>query len=170
MTINKKIYKSRVVDIIIEKDLKLFGAVCIEGPKLCSKTWTSSYHSNSEFYVGDPTGNFSNRKLAELEPYTVLKGENPRLIDEWQEVPSLWDATRVFVDLNNKKGQIILTGSSTPKNKGILHSGIGRIKSIRMNTMSLFESGESTGEVSLRDLCENKYESNWIEFIFKKMK
>ena len=145
-------YKSRLVDTQIEKYLRIFGAVCVEGPKWCGKTWTSSYHANSEFLVGDPKGNFSNRMLAETDPYTVLEGKTPRLIDEWQEVPALWDATRSFVDRNGEKGQIILTGSSTPAAKGILHSGTGRIKSIRMNTMSLFESGDSTGEISLKDL------------------
>lgn len=156
-------YKPRIVDELVEKDLRIFGAICIEGPKWCGKTWTSSYHANSEFLVGNPSGNFSNRMLAELEPYTVLKGDTPRLIDEWQEVPALWDATRSFVDESGNKGQIILTGSSTPVNKGVLHSGTGRIKSIRMNTMSLYESGDSTGLISLKDLCENKFESKVLE-------
>ena len=156
---NKSNYKPRIIDALIEKNLRVFGAICIEGPKWCGKTWTSSYHSNSEYLVGDPSGNFSNRTLAELEPYAILNGDTPRLIDEWQEVPSLWDATRAFVDSNGKKGQIILTGSSTPLNKGILHSGTGRIKSIRMNTMSLYESGDSTGDISLKDLCQNKFET-----------
>lgn len=156
-------YKPRLVDELVEKDLRIFGAICIEGPKWCGKTWTSSYHANSEFLVGDPSGNFSNRMLAELEPYTVLKGDTPRLIDEWQEVPALWDATRSFVDESGNKGQIILTGSSTPVNKGVLHSGTGRIKSIRMNTMSLYESGDSSGDISLKDLCENKFESKVLE-------
>lgn len=156
-------YKKRIIDSSIERYLKIFGAICIEGPKWCGKTWTSSYHSNSEFLVGDPSGNFSNRLFAEVEPYSVLKGETPRLIDEWQEVPSLWDATRAFVDSNAKKGQIILTGSSTPQNKGILHSGTGRIKSIRMNTMSLYESNDSTGIISLKDLCQHKFESKVVD-------
>lgn len=156
-------YKSRIIDELVEKDLRIFGAICIEGPKWCGKTWTSSYHANSEFLVGDPSGNFSNRMLAELEPYTVLKGDTPRLIDEWQEVPALWDATRSFVDESGNKGQIILTGSSTPVNKGVLHSGTGRIKSIRMNTMSLYESSDSSGDISLKDLCENKFESKVLE-------
>ena len=156
-------YKPRIVDELVEKDLRIFGAICIEGPKWCGKTWTSSYHANSEFLVGNPSGNFSNRMLAELEPYTVLKGDTPRLIDEWQEVPALWDATRSFVDESGNKGQIILTGSSTPVNKGVLHSGTGRIKSIRMNTMSLYESGDSRGDISLKDLCENKFESKVLE-------
>lgn len=140
-----------------------FWSICIEGPKWCGKTWTSSYHDNSEFLVGDSSGNFSNRMLAELELYTVLKGDTHRLIDEWQEVPALWDATRSFVDESGNKGQIILTGSSTPVNKGVLHSGTGRIKSIRMNTMSLYESGDSSGDISLKDLCENKFESKVLE-------
>lgn len=124
---------------------------------------TSSYHANSEFLVGDPRNNFSNRLLAEIEPYKVLDGKTPRLIDEWQEVPSLWDATRAYVDKSVKKGQIILNGSSTPQEKGVLHSGTGRIKSIRMNTMSLYESGDSSGEISLRDLCNYKFQSKILE-------
>ena len=160
---NDSAYKARIVDELVKRDLRIFGAICIEGPKWCGKTWTSSHHANSEFLVGDPSGNFSNRMLAELEPYTVLKGDAPRLIDEWQEVPALWDATRTFVDESGGKGQIILTGSSTPVNKGVLHSGTGRIKSIRMNTMSLYESGDSSGIISLKDLCENKFESKVLE-------
>ena len=160
---NKSEYKKRVVDSLVERYLKIFGAICIEGPKWCGKTWTSAHHSNSEFLVGDPSGNFSNRRLAEMEPYTILEGPTPRLIDEWQEVPCLWDATRAYVDKKAAKGQIILTGSSTPKEKGIIHSGTGRIKSIRMNTMSLYESGDSSGIISLQDLCENKFETKIIE-------
>lgn len=160
---NESIYKPRIVDELVEKDLRIFGAICIEGLKWCGKTWTSFHHANSEFFVGDPSGNFSNRMLAEVEPYTVLKGDTPRLIDEWQEVPALWDATRAFVDENGNKGQIILTGSSTPVNKGVLHSGTGRIKSIRMNTMSLYESGDSSGVISLKDLYENRFESKILE-------
>lgn len=163
--VNKDEYKARIIDKIVEKYLDIFGAICIEGPKWCGKSWTSSFHSNSEFLVGDPKGNFSNRKFAEIDPYSVLKGETPRLIDEWQEVPLLWDATRSFIDENNKKGQIILTGSSTPATKGIMHSGTGRIKNIRMNTMSLYESGDSTGEISLSELCNNKFEARIFDEI-----
>ena len=75
---NDSIYKARIVDELVKRDLRIFGAICIEGPKWCGKTWTSSHHANSEFLVGDPSGNFSNRTLAELEPYTVLKGDVPR--------------------------------------------------------------------------------------------
>lgn len=152
-------YKPRVVDSTIERYLSTFGAVCIEGPKWCGKTWCASYHSNSEYLIGDPENNFQNRTLAELSPNLVLEGETPRLIDEWQETPPIWDAVRYCVDKRGKKGQFILTGSSTPKRKGVLHSGAGRIGKIRMRTMSLFESGDSSGQVSLNDLCHGRLSS-----------
>lgn len=152
---DKNNYKPRIVDNMVREYLETFGAVCIEGPKWCGKTWTSSYHCNSEVYIADPSGNFQNRKLAELSPDLVLNGEAPRLIDEWQEVPPLWDAVRYKVDQTGKKGQFILTGSATPNHKGILHSGAGRIGKIRMRPMSLYESGVSTGDVSLKELCNN---------------
>lgn len=149
-------YKARIIDKKIDKYLSVFGAICIEGPKWCGKTWTSSYHSNSEIYIGDPSGNFQNIQLAQMSPSLVLEGETPRLIDEWQEVPPLWDAVRYKVDQIPKKGQFILTGSATPNHKGILHSGAGRIARIRMRTMSLYESGDSSSDVSLEDLCNGK--------------
>lgn len=155
---DKKNYRPRVIDRKIEEHLNIFGALCIEGPKWCGKTWTSSYHSNSEIYLGDPAGNFQNRRLAQLSPDLVLQGDAPRLIDEWQEVPPLWDAVRFRVDQTSEKGRFILTGSSTPNHKGILHSGAGRIARLRMRPMSLFESGDSSGEVSLQELCEGKLE------------
>ncbi len=152
-------YKERIIDSEIQSMLQISGAICIEGPKWCGKTWTSSYHSNSEFLVGAADNNFSNRQLAELNPTLVLQGETPRMIDEWQEVPALWDATRAEVDKRREKGQIILTGSSTPKTKGVLHSGTGRIVSVRMNTMSLYESGDSSGSISLEQLCNGNIEA-----------
>ncbi len=155
-TADKTQYKPRVIDDMVRKYLSVFGAVCVEGPKWCGKTWTSSYHSNSEFLVGDPANNFQNRSLAELAPAIVLDGDAPRLIDEWQEVPPLWDAVRYAVDQKSGKGQFILTGSSTPRRKGVLHSGAGRIGKLRMRPMSLYESGDSSGEVSLRNLCEGR--------------
>ena len=169
-------YKARIIDKKIDKYLSVFGAICIEGSKWCGKTWTSSYHCNSEIYIGDPSGNFQNRQLAQMSPSLVLEGETPRLIDEWQEVPPLWDAVRYKVDQIPKKGQFILTGSATPNHKGILHSGAGRIARIRMRTMSLYESGDSSGEVSLEDLCNGKLTpkmtgevdlKNVIEFIIR---
>lgn len=150
---DRQSYRPRIIDRQVEEYLSAFGAVCIEGPKWCGKTWTSSYHSKSEIYLGDPAGNFQNRQLAELSPALVLEGETPRLIDEWQEVPPLWDAVRYQVDQTARKGQFILTGSATPNHKGILHSGAGRIARLRMRTMSLWESGDSSGKVSLEQLC-----------------
>lgn len=145
-------YRPRLVDSKIEEYLKTFGAVCIEGAKWCGKTWTSVYHSSSQIMIGSPENNFQNRKLAELSPSLVLEGEVPRLIDEWQEVPPLWDAVRYEVDKRAEKGQFILTGSATPNHKGIMHSGAGRIAKLRMRPMSLYESGDSSGAVSLTDI------------------
>lgn len=149
-------YRSRIIDKQVEDYLSTFGAVCIEGPKWCGKTWTSAFHSKSEIYIGDPAGNFQNRQLAELSPELVLDGETPRLIDEWQEVPPLWDAVRYKVDQTHQKGQFILTGSATPNHKGILHSGAGRIARLRMRPMSLYEYGDSSGKVSLYNLCHGE--------------
>lgn len=150
-------YRPRIMDKLVEKYLETFGAVCIEGPKWCGKTWISSYHANSEFLIADSSNNFQNRKLAELSPSLVLEGETPRLIDEWQEVDVIWDAVRYLVDKRGEKGQFILTGSSTPKKKDRVHSGAGRIGKLRMRTMSLYESGDSNGKISLKDLCEGKF-------------
>lgn len=108
--------------------------------------------------LGNPDGNFQNRQLAQMSPSLVLEGETPRLIDEWQEVPQLWDAVRYKVDQSGNKGQFILTGSATPNHKGILHSGAGRIAKLRMRPMSLFESGNSSGDISLKDICEGRIE------------
>ena len=156
-------YRPRIIDKIIEEYLQSCGAICIEGPKWCGKTWTSAHHSNSEFLVGDPKNNFSNRELAKINPSLVLEGEKPRMIDEWQEVPSLWDAARSFVDQTNEYGNLILTGSSTPKTKGIMHSGAGRIVNLRMNTISLYESGDSNGSISLSELVKGNFNEIMIE-------
>ena len=153
---DKQNYKPRIIDKQVQEYLQTFGAICIEGPKWCGKTWTSSYHANSEFFLADPVGNFQNRRLAEIAPNTVLEGVTPRLIDEWQEYPPLWDAVRYKVDQSAQKGQFILTGSATPNHKGILHSGAGRIAKLRMRTMSLYESGDSSGQVSLEALCNGQ--------------
>ena len=154
--VNKDEYKNRIIDAQVQHYLDTFGAVCIEGPKWCGKTWTSSYHSKSEFLTGDPENNFQNRNIARMSPSIVLEGETPRMIDEWQEVPALWDAVRFMVDKRGKKAQFIMTGSSTPNTKGVLHSGAGRIGRLRMHTMSLFESGDSSGVISLEQLCSGE--------------
>ena len=148
-------YKKRIIDSTLDEYISTFGAVLIEGPKCCGKTWTSKYHSNSEFLLADPRGNFNNKKLAMLNPELALVGENPRLIDEWQEVPSIWDAVRGKVDETMKKGQFILTGSATVNKDKYVHSGTGRIARLRMRPMSLYESGYSDGKVSLKEICEN---------------
>lgn len=152
-------YRPRVIDELVEQYLQAFGAICIEGPKWCGKTWTAHLHAKSAFLVSDPAGNFQNRQLAQLDPSIVLDGQFPRLIDEWQEVPSLWDAVRFKVDDQAVKGQFILTGSATPKRRGVMHSGTGRIARLRMMSMSLYESGDSTGFISLKDICNSVYET-----------
>ncbi|QVK09361.1 ATP-binding protein [Mycoplasma mycoides] len=170
MKINNDNYMPRIMDKIIQKYLKIAGAICVEGPKWCGKTWTSRQNSNSEFLVGSAANAFSNRQLAILNPEYVLKGDFPRMIDEWQEVPSLWDATREEVDKYSKNGLFILTGSSTPTHKGVLHSGAGRIVRLRMNTMTLFESGDSTGILSLKDLLLDEIKTEYVdELDFKKL-
>ena len=151
-------YKKRIADDKIEHYLKLFGAISIEGPKYCGKTWAGRYHSNSEILLHKTTGEKSNNvELAKMSPSIVLEGEKPRLIDEWQEATNLWDEIRIDVDKSGLKGQYILTGSSTPNRKGIAHSGAGRYGKIHLRTMSLYESGDSIGVISLEDLCNNKF-------------
>lgn len=151
-------YKKRIADEKIEHYLKLFGAISIEGPKYCGKTWAGRYHSNSEILLHKTTGETSNNvELAKIFPKIILEGEKPRLIDEWQEATNLWDEIRIDVDKTGLKGQYILTGSSTPNRKGIAHSGAGRYGKIHLRTMSLYESGDSTGDISLKDLCNNEF-------------
>lgn len=148
-------YKRRIIDEKLNLYLETFGAILIEGPKWCGKTWTSLYHSNSEFLLADSKGNFNNKKLAVMNPNLVLNGEAPRLIDEWQEVPSIWDAVRSKIDFLNVKGQFILTGSATVNKSSYIHTGTGRIARLRMRTMTLFESEKSDGNISLKDICDN---------------
>ena len=158
-------YKDRVIDEQINEMMNIYGAVCIEGPKWCGKTWTSRNHVVSAVYIGDPRGNFMNRQLAETDPMLVLNDQKPLLVDEWQVVPALWDAIRYIVDDSGRKGQFVLTGSSTPVRKGKLHGGSGRIGKLQMRTMSLAESGHSTGEVSLMDLFEGTFKPSKIREI-----
>ena len=149
-------YLARLVDKRLDLYLSTFGAVCVEGPKWCGKTWTCTMHSKSEFLVGSPQGNFANRQLARLDVNRALNGDAPHLIDEWQEVPAIWDAVRYSVDQMGVSGRYILTGSATPQRKGVLHSGIGRIARLSMHPMSLQECGRSACVVSLKDVCEGK--------------
>lgn len=150
-------YKKRIVDNIIETKLKGKGAVLIEGPKWCGKTTTSSRFAKSTIVMTDPKSEKENLLLAEVNPELLLEGNTPRLIDEWQIAPKLWDAIRFVVDKRNDEGQFLLTGSSTPVNRDdIDHSGAGRFAWVTMRTMSLYESGDSTGEVSLSDVFKGK--------------
>lgn len=173
---SKITYLPRLIDKQVIQYLSAFGAICIEGPKWCGKTMTSQHHCASSFFVSSPSGNFSNRQLAQMDPSLILSGKTPRLIDEWQEVPAIWDAVRFAVDQRGAQGQFILTGSSTPNHKGALHSGAGRIARLRMRPMSLYEAGESTGEISLEDILRNSAEPAYtgevdlrmlIEFIIR---
>lgn len=157
MTLTHPKYRPRLIDDELKAYLDIFGAVCIEGPKWCGKTWTALNQANSALFIGDRSNNFQNKKIAENSTEVALAGDRPRLLDEWQEVPSLWDAVRFDVDMAEERGRFILTGSSTPNRKGVLHSGAGRIGTLRMHTMSLFESGDSSGKVSLRGLFDSVF-------------
>lgn len=150
-------YMPRLIDDQLKDRLGWKGAVCVEGPKWCGKTWSCQEQAESAFMVGSPAGNFSNRMLAMENPVLALEGETPHLIDEWQEVPGLWDAVRMEVDSRGKPGQFILTGSSTPRIKGILHNGTGRITKLRMRSMSLFETGDSSGKASVKDIFNGTF-------------
>lgn len=149
-------YRPRMIDQRLKFYLSTFGAVCVEGPKWCGKTWTSQMQAKSVFMVGDPSNYFSNRELARLDVMKALEGDSPHLIDEWQEVTPIWDAVRFAVDQKGGVGHYILTGSSTPQLKGVMHSGTGRIASLPMHPMSLAESGDSACKVRLSDICSGK--------------
>ncbi len=148
-----KNYRKRIADDIIKRKLEGKGAVLIEGPKWCGKTTTAEQIAASVLYMDDPEKKEQNITMAELSPKRLLKGAAPRLIDEWQLAPKLWDAIRFEVDHREGLGQFILTGSAVPADtKEITHSGTGRFTWFTMRPMSLYESGDSTGEVSLEDL------------------
>ena len=149
-------YKNRIVDEVLKKKLQGKGAVLIQGPKWCGKTTTAEQISKSILYMAKPDEKEQNLTLSEINPGLLLQGEVPRLIDEWQIAPKLWDAIRYEIDHRNAEGQFILTGSSVPaKMNDVTHSGTGRFSWLLMRPMSLYESGESTGEVSLKDLFES---------------
>lgn len=152
MSLTEEGYLPRVIDDQLTAKLRTYGAVCVEGPRWCGKTWASLNQAESVTYIGDPKGNFQNRRLAQMDPGLVLEGARPHLVDEWQEVPGIWDAVKFAVDRSRAKGSFLLTGSSTPHRKGVMHSGVGRIGMLAMRPMSLYESGDSSGVVSLRQL------------------
>ena len=163
MKLTKKGYRERLIDKTIEENLKIFGAISIEGPKWCGKTWTALNHSNSVVYLNNTADNFREKHLAEMDVNLILNKEQPELIDEWQEVPAIWDAIRFQCDQDKEKGKYILTGSATPVTTQIHHSGAGRICKMKMYTMSLYESGDSTGEVSLKELFEGNVKNQLVK-------
>ena len=152
-----KEYKARIADIILQRKLAGKGAVLIEGPKWCGKTTTAEQAANSNLYMSDPENEKQNLMIVDINPKLLLQGETPRLIDEWQIAPKIWDAIRYEVDHRSNEGQFILTGSAVPANMDeVKHTGTGRFAWLLMRPMSLFESGESNGMVRLQDLFAKK--------------
>ncbi|NMA06013.1 MAG: ATP-binding protein [Acholeplasmataceae bacterium] len=149
-----KKYMPRLIDDVIINELKAFGAILITGPKWCGKTTTAKQIAKSVIYMHDPEKSDAYIETAKIKPSLLLEGEKPRLIDEWQLAPMLWDAIRFDVDIKGEEGLYILTGSSTIDETQIKHSGAGRISRILMRTMSLYESGDSNGQISLNDLFQ----------------
>ena len=150
-------YKHRIADRLLERKVLGKGAVLIEGPKWCGKTTTAKQLAKSVLDLGDSAVLKQSESLIEISPKTLLEGETPRLIDEWQALPTIWDSIRSEVDKRQEPSQFILTGSSVlPEADETLHSGTGRFASIKMRPMSLYESGESNGTVSLSDLFDGK--------------
>lgn len=167
-------YRPRIIDSLLHQQLSAVGGVLIEGPKQCGKTTTAEEASNSQIYMSDPTNQKRNLSLAKLNPNLLLRGATPRLVDEWQIAPELWDTARFEIDHRREVGQFIFTGSAVPADRSkIFHSGTGRFAWLKMRTMSLFESGESNGQVSLRELfdghldiaCTNDYDLEAVAFM-----
>jgi hypothetical protein len=152
-----KEYKSRIADKLLARKLAGKGAVLLEGAKWCGKTTTAEQIAKSIVYMSETGKTQQNLQLAEMNPKLLLKGEKPRLIDEWQVAPQLWDNIRFESDHSDELGLFILTGSSVPADMSqVIHSGTGRFGWLKMRPMTLWESGESTGEVSIKDLFEGK--------------
>lgn len=152
-------YKQRIADEILEDKLDAMGAVLIEGPKYCGKTTLACQHAKSILFMANPDNREQNLILAQTNIGRLLRGDTPRLIDEWQLAPQFWDAVRNEVDRRNVDGQFILTGSAVPVSAAdIFHSGTGRISWLKLRTMSLWESGDSSGEVRLSDLFTGRGE------------
>lgn len=149
-------YMDRLVDQTLAEELNAFGAVYITGPKWCGKTTTGIQLAKSYIFLQDPDNRQQYLNMAALEPSRLLQGENPRLIDEWQDAPQLWDAVRFEVDRRSKEGLFILTGSTSVDQKELAHTGTGRITRLTMRTMSLFESGFSSGRVRLQALFDRE--------------
>ena len=149
----KKKYKSRIADALLSRKLEGKGAVLIEGAKWCGKTTTAEQQAKSIVYMTDPEKSYQYLSMVELNPKTLLEGKTPRLFDEWQIAPKLWDAIRFEVDHRDDLGQFILTGSAVPpETEEIHHTGTGRFARVKMRPMSLFEAEDSNGSVSLTEL------------------
>lgn len=148
-------YLPRIADRELASRLKYMGAVLIEGPKWCGKTTTAAQQAGSILKLQNPDMREAYIATARTRPSNLLKGAVPRLIDEWQDAPLLWDAVRTVVDERGEPGQFILTGSNSVDTRLIMHSGTGRISRMKMYPMSLYESGESSGEISLKELFDN---------------
>ena len=145
-------YKQRIADALLERKLQGKGAVLIEGPKWCGKTTTAKQIAKSVLDLGDSDVFNQSERMIALSASALLEGATPRLIDEWQTLPALWDSIRSAVDKRSDFAQFILTGSAVPPKEKTRHSGTGRIGRLRMRPMSLWESGESDGRVSLSAL------------------
>ena len=162
MSLTRKEYRKRLIDDKITRYLNIFGAISIQGPKWCGKTWTSLNHANSVVYMTEK----GPRDLAKVDPKYIFKEERPQLIDEWQLVPSIWDYVRHECDMDHEKGKFILTGSTTltkqDEEEEIFHSGTGRIAIMQMNPMSLYESGDSSGDVSIMDMLSGNVNGKYI--------
>lgn len=149
-------YINRIIDKEIEKKLSIMGAVLIKGPKWCGKTTSAKQFAKSILEMQNPDLQDNYIELADTKPSLLLEGEKPRLIDEWQLAPKLWNAVRYSVDNIGKPSQYLLTGSATPKEDDTLHSGVGRFAFITMKPMTLFESGDSNGKISLSEILERE--------------
>jgi len=157
-------YLKRIADDILEKKLRSSSAVLIEGPKWCGKTSTGAQKAKSAIYIQDPDKRESYRKMADAQPSLLLQGETPRLIDEWQTIPVIWDAVRFAADKRQEMNQFIMTGSATPLDDDeIEHTGLGRIARMRMRPMSLWESRDSAGQISLKSLFDGEQEMGLFE-------
>lgn len=154
----EKKYRPRLIDPVIGRQLQASGAVLIEGPKWCGKTWTGINASQSQIYLQAPDKREGYLQAAQSAPSLLLRGHTPRLIDEWQTIPVIWDTVRHEVDIRQATGQFILTGSAVPFSGATQHTGTGRIARTRMRPMSLLELGQSSGEVSLVQLFSGECE------------
>lgn len=166
------VYKTRILDRLLERKLRGCGAVLMEGPKWCGKTTTCEQQAKSALYMSDPEHKSQYLRLASINIKKLLEGDNPRLIDEWQVAPKFWDAIRFDVDHREGDGFYMLTGSSVPpvankdedgENQEMVHSGTGRIARLTMRPMSLYESGESNGEISLKALFDEESDELYSE-------